>query len=308
MAITFGLVPHPGYLDRPIVKPAGFGQDNLGKRSVKGVVLHRMIGSLWGTDQYFRLSTTGALTDYGVGVEAQDGADNDGLILRWNNPLGYQSGWASGPVNGAYGDGLAFVNKYGINGVNRDQASIEISGLTYATPFSEKAKNAVAELMAYWADQYKIPHDKFPISDQDGFSFVRWHQEFTIGTGKVCPGQVVMDATNDLIARAAAIMKQYQEGTVAPPDPTPPPPTKYPAGMDADIAKMLFGSVKGDDGKTYRFDAAGTISGMWLDKGKVSGYWPEIAAVRHFDNRTYFVFRNGWVLWRAGTGAYGELK
>src|SRR5690349_21671191 len=182
MTVTFGNVPHPAYLDRPIQKPDGFGQNNLGKRSVKGVVWHRMIGSLWGTDSYFRLSSTGALTDYGIGVLAQDGADNDGLIIRWNDPLGYQSGWASGPVNQPYGDGLAFINKYaksdpiGVNVVNRDQVSIEISGLTYDVPLSDKSRNAIAALTAYWADQYQIPWDKWPIAPQDGFSFVRWHQ------------------------------------------------------------------------------------------------------------------------------------
>ena len=309
MTIVYGKVPHPGFLDRPIAKPAGFGQDNLGKRSVKGVVWHRMIGSLWGTDQYFRLSTTGALTDYGVGVEAQDGADNDGVVIRWNNPLGYQSGWASGRVIAPYGDGQAFVNKYGIDAVNRDQASIEISGLTYDVPLSEKSRQAIAALTAYWADQYKIPWDKFPISNQDGFSFVRWHQEFTGPAEKLCPGKVVMDETPDLIKRTAAILKQYQEGTVADPAPTPPPVTDiYPLGMDDAIAKMLFGSVKGDDGKTYRYDPKGTISTMWRDHGRAAGVWPALVAVRNFDTRTYFVFADGWVLWRSGTKAYGELK
>jgi hypothetical protein len=213
VAITFGKVPHPAFKDRPITKAEGHGQNDLGQRSVKGVVWHRMIGTLWGTDAYFRFDTTDALTDYGIGVEAQDGATNDGVIIRWNDPLGRQSGWASGPVNGAYGDGLAFVNKYGVNGVNRYQASIEISGKTYDVPLSEKSRQAIAELTAYWADQYQIPWDTWPISDQDGFSFVRWHQEFCIGTGKVCPGQVVMDETNDLIERTRAVLKKYQEST-----------------------------------------------------------------------------------------------
>ena len=228
MAVQFGRVPHPAFLDRPITKPEGVGMDSLGKRSVKGVVLHRMIGTLWGTDSYFRMPSVGALTDYGVGTIGTDGAGSDGTIIRFNDPLGYQSGWASGRVSSPYGDGLAFINKYATNDpigygvVNRDQASIEISGKQYTDPVSDKAYDSVARLIAYWADQYQIPYDQFPIAPQDGFSFVRWHQEFTIGTGKVCPGSVVMDATDALFERVKTILKEYQYVADAPaPAPKP---------------------------------------------------------------------------------------
>jgi hypothetical protein len=209
VSVTFGQVPHPAYHDRPIWKPEGKGQNNLGKRAVKGVVWHRILGTLNGTDAYFRRGDVNALTDYGVGVQATDGAAFDGVIFRWNDPLGWQSGWASGQVSDPYGDGAAFVRKYGIDAVNRDQASIEISG-HQLTPLSEKSRDAVAALTAYWADQYGIPWDVFPIAPQDGFSFIRWHQEFTIGTGKECPFKVVMDETNDLIERTRAILKEHQ--------------------------------------------------------------------------------------------------
>ena len=221
MAITFGRVAHPGYSDRPISKPEGKGQNDLGQRTVKGVVLHRILGGLWGTDTYFRRADVNALTDYGVGVTGQDGEARDGEILRWNDPLGRQSGWASGVVSAPYGDGLAFVNKYGVNAVNRDQASIEISGFQ-TTPLSPVAFEEIAKLMAYWGDQYGIPWDVWPISPKDGFSFVRWHQEFTIGTGKLCPFSVVMGQTSALIERSRAILKAAQEEPVTPPAPPKP--------------------------------------------------------------------------------------
>jgi len=208
-AIVFGNVPHPWFEDRSISKPAGAGQDDLGQRKVRGVVYHRILGTLRGTDTYFRRPDVNALTDYGVGVGGHDANNDDGVILRWNNPRGRQSGWASGPVNGAYGDGAAFVNKYGVNAVNRDQASIEISG-NYDTPLTPRAIDAIVNLTAYWADQANIPWDQFPIVPGDGFSFVRFHQEFTLGSGKVCPGQVVMDATADLIERTRAVLKTAQ--------------------------------------------------------------------------------------------------
>ncbi len=222
--LTFGRVPHPAFQDRPITKAAGAGQDNLGKRSVKGVVWHRMIGTLAGTDTYFRFPTVKALTDYGVGVDGPDADALDGVIYRWNDPLGYQSGWASGSYSAAaYGDGLAFVAKNGVNAINRDQASIEISG-NYDTPLTEKARQAIVNLTAYWADQYQIPWDVFPISPIDGFSFVRWHQEFGPENGtKVCPGSVVMSETSALIERVRAVLKAYQVAQDV--KPIPPAPT-----------------------------------------------------------------------------------
>lgn len=228
MALTFGRVPHPAFRDRPIAKPENFGQNDLGQRTVKGVVWHRMIGHLNGTYQHFSNPNVAALTDYGVGVLAQDGAALDGVIDRYNDPLGRQSGWASGTYSSAaYGDGLAFVKKYGVNAINRDQASIEISGLTYGVPLSEKSRDAIAALTAYWADQAGVPWDVFPIIPADGFSFVRWHNEFgpELGT-KVCPGSVVMGETSALIERTRAILKAYQ--VTEEPKPVPKPPVYVP--------------------------------------------------------------------------------
>jgi hypothetical protein len=293
MAITFGLVPHPAYQNRPITKAEGRGQNNLGKRSVKGVVWHRILGSLYGTDGYFRNESVNALTDYGVGVAARDGAANDGMILRWNDPLGWQSGWASGTYNGAYGDGEAFVRKYGVNAINRDQASIEISG-DYDTPLSEKARDAIAALTAYWADQYRIPWDVFPIAPQDGFSFVRWHQEFTLGTGKVCPGAVVIRETPALIERTRAILKKHQTAGTSPqpvpdpePEPTPEPQPepaelKLPAGMSWGLVGRLYnplGIKDPDTGKRVRFSQNSRTAMKWFDQAVATipegGSWKE---------------------------------
>lgn len=240
MGITYGRVPHPQFEDHPITKAEGKGQNNLGQRHVKGVVWHRMIGTLRGTDAYFKMPSTDALTDYGVGVLKTDGAKDDGVIIRWNNPLGTQSGWASGPYNGAYGDGKAFVEYYenNLNVVNRDQASIEISG-DYGTELSANAKLSIARITAYWADQYKIPWTQFPIAPE-GMSFVRWHQEFCRGTGKVCPGDVVIAHTDELIDMVKAILKEYQEDIVV--VPTPPQQTDF-------VKPDPIPAVTGNDGQ-----------------------------------------------------------
>jgi hypothetical protein len=235
--LTFKKVPHPAYTNRVISDADNSAWNNLGTRSVRAVVWHRMLGSLWGTDGYFRgEGGNRALTDYGVGVEAQDGAGDDGHILKWNEPLGYRAPWANGVVSAPYGDGIAFVNRYGIDAVNRDATAIEISGFQ-TTPLSEKSRNAIAGLTAYWADQYKVPWDAFPlIAGEGNRSFVVWHQEFTIGTGKLCPFDVVIAETAALIERTRAILKKYQAAETKP---APKPPAyaapDVPDWMAADL-------------------------------------------------------------------------
>lgn len=291
MSLTFGRVPHPAFLDRPIIKPEGNGQNNLGKRTVRGAVWHRMLGSLWGTDGHFRNPDVGALTDYGVGVLAQDGAANDGVILRWNNPYGYQSGWASGKVIAPWGDGLRFINKYGVDAVNRDQVSIELSGF-YNTALSEKSREAVVNLTAYFADQYQIPWDKFPIAPQDGFSFVRWHQEFTGPQEKVCPGEVVINETNALIERVRGVLKMWQtsvplevelpaEGNGPEPEPEPEKPKhEIPPGETVESLRRYYGrALNPVTGKQEGFDLNYAPSQVWLAEGKRTGLWPKIEEI-----------------------------
>lgn len=216
MAITYGNVPMFSYTDRYIAsKQQGFGWDNLGQREVKWVTLHRMVGKLWGTDGWFRNPDVSSITDFGIGNYATSGAANDGLILRWNDPQGIRSGWASGPVSAPYGDGLASVNKYGINGVNRFGVSIEGDGTN--EPFSENAWRGLVRFIAYWADQAKVPYTSFPLNPHTGFSFVIFHEEFTYGTGKQCPFSWMKGEVGRLIADVAAYMKKYQESVAIQP-------------------------------------------------------------------------------------------
>lgn len=218
--MLFGKVPHPTSREDWCTDRQNGAWDNLGQRTVKGVVLHRMIGTLWGTSSWFKQGAgkSPSLTDYGVGVGSIDGTANDGLILRWNDPTGAarpgcspnRSGWASGPVNKPYGNGKAFLDDCGsINCVNRDQASIEISG-NYETPLSSRAIESIAGIIAYWADQAKIPWTSFPMVPGKNYSFIRWHQEFTIGTGKICPGPVVMKETPIIVERVKQLLRHYQ--------------------------------------------------------------------------------------------------
>ena len=244
MPPVFGLVPHPPFTDRLIPDTHNRCYDNLGQRSVKGVVYHRQLNTNWGTDAYFRAIPPGglvncprpndppnwnwggcnALTDYGVDHVT-------GEILRWNDPLGRpfpgvgpnRSGWASGPAFQwtAYGDGAKFLadHNWDRRVVNRDQASIEIGG-QYNDGLSEACKDAVAALSAYWADQFKIAWTDYPRVPGKSYNFTRWHNEFC-GFGETlpnqpCPGLVVMNATGDIIERTKAILKRYQDNAVEP--------------------------------------------------------------------------------------------
>lgn len=208
-----GLIPHPPVVKKLIGwKPEGVGWDDLGPRSCKGIVLHRMQGTLGGTYAFFGQADVAALTDFGI-------SSTTGEVWQYNDPFGRRSGWASGTVNQPYGDGKAFVDTYGVIAVNRDQISVETDlyfaqpgQTTREDPVSDDWRHGLAAFIAPYAHDYGIPYDVWPIAPQDGFSFIRWHQEFTIGTGKVCPGEAIMAATDQLIEDVRAILRHYQTG------------------------------------------------------------------------------------------------
>jgi hypothetical protein len=251
MPITFGNVPHPIYQNRIIQNSTAW--NDLGKRGGKAVVWHRIYGSLWGTDGYFRGEASGrALTDYGVGVAATDGAANAGVILMWNDPFGRRAPWASGPVNNPIGDGAKFVNLFGVNAVNRDGVSIEISGLNGSTAVDAKARASIVALTAYFADQYgkvlaakgkQFDWTTFPIiPSEDNRSFVCYHGEFYDGKRYSCPGPVVEAATDGMLAEVKALLKQYQTAATVPDVPTPPvyATPKPPAAGDSIVNERIF--------------------------------------------------------------------
>ena len=240
--LTFGKVPMPGYVDRQAAtanKPESIGWDNLGRRTPMFIVLHRMCGTLNSTDSFFPQASTQALTDYGIGTANVDGAASDGKIIQWNDPRGYRAGWSSGPVSAPSGDALKWIqwsgNRWGVSICNVCGVSIEHSG-QYNDSMTDFAFSEDAKLVAYWLDQIGVHWDKAPLHPVTGISAVTWHQEWTIGTGKICPGPWLMNKTDDLIAAAAQIMKQYQTQEVSGGVVTPVPPvdqTPVPAPLYA---------------------------------------------------------------------------
>lgn len=233
VAIQYHRVPIYGYEDRFIAeKREGFGWNNLGPRQIKFVTLHRMVGTLRGTDGYFRLSNISSYTDFGLSTKASDPGMTAGTIYLWNYPNGYRAPWASGPVSAPFGDGSKIVQKYGINAVNRDGISLEIGGTNEA--IDAATWQEIVHFIAYWADRCKIPYTSFPVNPATGISFVLWHTEFTAGTGKQCPFMWLRERTDQLIADVKAFLKQHQTGTVAP----APAPTGIVAG---DYVRFMAG-------------------------------------------------------------------
>lgn len=237
---VFGRVPPPKNLTERIILN-NTAWDDLGPRSIKGICLHRMLGTLVGTDGYFRGEASGrALTDFGVGAGGQ--------VYQWNRvtqPVNgkHRSPWANGPASDVEGDGAAWIAKYGVTGVNRDCVSIEIEGLRYDAPFLDDPYatlgpetdilpcgfpvdlatddadigNGVAdigdadfarvcELVARLADLGRWRWDQWP-NNPDGLHGLLSHSEFG---PKACAGSAVLARVAEIIEVVGEMLKRYQ--------------------------------------------------------------------------------------------------
>ena len=290
MSLVFGRCPHPPFVDRYIPDSQTDAWDDLGPRVPYGTCQHTMVGSLWGTDLWFRNDpktgrTAQGLTDYGVGG-ATDG-EYDGVIFRWNDPRGRRSGWANGGSDGLEGDGIAFVRQLGVNAINRNLVSIERSdGGNYNTqPLSEKQFESLAALHAYWADQARIPWTSYPFNPNvstSGLIMYLEHREFAV---KGCPYAPVMNEVTRLQNRIREIMKQYQgDATETPVPPQPKPPVvdihAWPNGWTTEQLTKQFGAIIRIDvtdglakmtAKELVFDAKGPISNAWVQRAQKEG-------------------------------------
>jgi hypothetical protein len=159
-SVTFGKVPKPAVVNRHLDTSNPWISLDAQDRQIEAVVWHRMIGTLQGTDGWFRGEH--AATAYGIGVAATDGDALAGTIYEWIDPASRYYGESSGPVSAPYGDGLALFNLVGISQVNARSEAIEISG-DYDTPLDAKSREAIVALTAWFADRRGIPWDVFPI-------------------------------------------------------------------------------------------------------------------------------------------------
>src|SRR5436190_2270944 len=267
MALTFGRVKHPPFEDRLIADNQNFAWDALGPRYALGVVQHTMVTSLWSCDAYFRAGAAKGLTDYGIGG-ATDGAD-DGLILRWNDPMGAAHPgvsadrwpWASGPCRDSSGDAVAFIKKYGPNAVNGYLVSIERSdGGDPNIPASNKYIDSFVALATYYADQGRVPWSDYPYNPNTECWSYYWHSEMY--GGKTCPAGAKA-STSDIQQEVKASLKAAQtSGTEE----------GFPDVSDLPKSEHVL-----DPNLIWPNASTGAVGRLWRDYGEASGSWGEPA-------------------------------
>lgn len=160
---------------------------------------HSMLGTLDGTDAYFRRADVAASTHWGIGGTL-DGA-HDGYIYQWVEMGSNMRPWASGPWNyPGYGDGLAFFQKWGIDCINGCLDSVELSG-QLNTKVSLLQWQGFIWLTAAIAHDGGISADKF-----EHFH----HREFCTPQYKDCPFPRVYNYTQEYIQAVIWIMQHYE--------------------------------------------------------------------------------------------------
>lgn len=197
-----------------------------GGRRIIGTCVHRMDGSLRGTDDTFRNERKAdALTDYGIGGERDIDTGEDGVIYRWNDPLGERSPYANGVADDTDADGAAFIAAYSLEAVNASLVSIEVSGCSGETDsqsycpgpetdVTDAQIEMLAQLIAYYHDQAEQPYETFPKDPKTGLNTCLEHRQFAL---KNCPYPKLQALRERYISRAREIMKAAQTGQTSPP-------------------------------------------------------------------------------------------
>jgi N-acetylmuramoyl-L-alanine amidase len=144
-----------------------------GRITPRVAIYHTMVGSLRGTERYFREST-GIESHFGVGGP-WDGADLDGVIWQWMD-LERRA------------DANLDANAFAISIETSDNAPARPEDIA---PWSPKQLASLVRLGNWLADRFSIPRRQCPAWDQAGFG---WHamwgapSHWTPAVGKVCPG------------------------------------------------------------------------------------------------------------------------
>lgn len=301
VSITTGRVPYPDVIQSHLPASNPYVVEGGAPKIPEAIIWHRMLGSWGGTNNWFHGGN--AATAYGVAVAATDGAATAGKIYEWIAPRNGWYGESSGPAKDPYGDGLIYANEVGVESINRCSKAIEISG-NYDTPLDQKARESIAAMTAYWADQRGIPWTEFPHYKAKGRSFVIWHNEITGLDYKACPGAVVMAETDALIELTREIMKRYQEDAVIVPETIKPAPINWKPG---DV-----GIVQYHGEPVYTLLAEVTCARATLPrvaastkKGKNS-YGPNIEPGEKC--KVVGTLNSPWYFWDKGDGTYPRIS
>ncbi|MGI8405613.1 MAG: peptidoglycan recognition protein family protein, partial [Thermomicrobiales bacterium] len=195
--------PFPPFHDRPIEARPDDGSNYGGYERTGNSFLHTMEGNLSATDAWFRTPGSGALTPWGIGGSF-DGDALDGVIYRWYDygVGGQLQPWSSGPwVPNGMGDGPAYVNTFGVGGINGKAEAIEHSG-NMDTPVTQKQWQSSVWLVA------AIIHAGG--RDSSHYLWNMHHREICILTGKDCPGPRIYNHTQEYQAAVLQILKHYE--------------------------------------------------------------------------------------------------
>lgn len=255
-----GTIPRPPIEVRLITKRPGVGVDeNYRQRIPRFTVDHSMVGTLLGTDSYFRQATTAALTDFGIGLV--DRGDGYARIFQWNDYNGKQVGWASGPVRNPWGDALRVLAAFGgAAGVNQFGVSIEHDDNgNIRTPVSAAQWSSSAWLHAWLHGEELVPSQR-----ADSFDLNIHHREFTGTDYKDCPFPRIYDYTSEFHEAIKSIMRHWQDGV------------PYPANGVWVAGKKLTVPVNSENGGvkpvSERVIVPGTNQEFWIIEPIYSAY------------------------------------
>lgn len=202
-----GKTPYPAMVDRPLPDKFGAGMSWGDRWPAVASWWHSMYGWLWSTDGYFRLWSTQACTDYGIGG-AGDGA-YDGVVFRWIDAatrrfaVPWASGWSDHPD---FDDqGRAFYTRFGNRGINEGGRAIEFSGLD-VTPVTVKQWAAGIQLTA-------AIHSQEIGQSWEEFAWNMQHYEVA---EKSCPYPRIIEHTAEYQAAIVLTMKHFETGADIP--------------------------------------------------------------------------------------------
>jgi hypothetical protein len=253
--------PYPAIIERPLPDKFGRGM-TWTPRWIHGLAeadwWHSMLGTLWGTDAFFRLISTLAATDYGIGGSL-DGAYN-GKIFRWinyfdrPNTAGWASGYSSQPDFD--GDGAALIQKYGWRAVNGTGRSLEFSGMI-DTPVTKEQWASGIHLSA------AIHHREI----KQGYEEFAWNMHHLEVAEKDCPFPRIYRYTLEYQAGIRSIMEHFETGRDMPDTvqiaglTVPLPWDAVEIDPEGPIDRPIYVDFPGEE--IIRFTRKGAVSRQW---------------------------------------------
>jgi hypothetical protein len=238
VALTFGNVPKPP-MKVMIVPKGASGQTGWFQcppRHNVGFEAHETQGESSG-EWYFGFFSCpngerckDALVDFLI--------DKQGVIFMYNDPEGTRAPWANGggalSSGGLEGDGVAYVDYFGLAAVDTKTISCEIVKL-HGAPMTQAQIVSLGKLFAYYADRDQQPWTNWPaIAKYNGTRVYLNHWE--IGTSNC---RINDDDNNKVIAEVQKNLKAAQESGVTP-APTYATPDKPPPGTHIKNGRLFL--------------------------------------------------------------------